>query len=170
MVKNFLLTISFLAVAVTQSMAQLKQSHLNDAVDELHNLLNERRKANDLPDLLNDPALGNAALSQAVYLIKSDDLTHDQKNSKKKTVYDRVKSEGGEFEVVFELLAEITSRESHMKRSELMDNLPAVITAWLVREPDLASEKYSHAGISVVHDTKRDLVFCVLVLAKSIDN
>jgi uncharacterized protein YkwD len=146
--------------------AQLGKSDLGRGVNRLHDLLNERREKAGLPEFKNEKPLAEAALAHASYLIKAKDLTHDEKAARRRTPEERVKSSGGEFRLVTELLYEIESRERKLSRREMLSILPAAVEKWAAKEPGIFTAKYDYAGIALTYDSKRDVVFCVLLLAR----
>ncbi len=70
----------------------------------LHSEINKVRGDNKLASLERNSVLIEAAKDQNQYVVQNEDLTHNQKSSKKRTVQDRVKYYGGGFQITAENL------------------------------------------------------------------
>lgn len=70
----------------------------------LHSEINKVRGDNKLASLERNSVLIEAEKDQNQYVVQNEDLTHNQKSSKKRTVQDRVKYYGGGFQITAENL------------------------------------------------------------------
>ena len=71
------------------SIINYKNVDVNLMADLVHQEINKVRKANNLPQLSKNPVLVNAATDQTNYQVSIGDISHQQKQSTKKSPGDR---------------------------------------------------------------------------------
>ena len=149
--------------------------------EELNQLLieevNKLREEKGLPTLLSREVLDAAAFDQAEYIMKLGKITHEQDQSKKKSLLDRLLFYEGKFEQAGENAAMVTigSKEQVTpggERLEINTNLKAVkaaITSWLAEEEgrmNLLDPQFYSIGSSVLIDESEELILVAILASE----
>lgn len=138
--------------------------------------LDSHRKANNLPLLKSHEILEAAAFKQSEYLLKASSVSHEQENSKFKTLEDRVNFYVGRFYALGENIVLLYFNEVSSKRRNsrqlivrtYSEAAKAAVNSWMENEDskfNLLDPEFYRIGISSIINPASNQIIISLVLA-----
>ncbi|MFT5780538.1 MAG: hypothetical protein ACI837_003500 [Crocinitomicaceae bacterium] len=122
--------VCFLLIAVFSS-AQLTTQNVEQLRLELSEKINSLRISKGLSALLVSEPLKKAAILHSAYMVKSKVLSHDEKSSRYRTPYKRVRSQKGKaFELVGENILYSTPQKFPLSKKEISALAEEMFNSW----------------------------------------
>jgi uncharacterized protein YkwD len=132
--------------------------------------INSLRKSLNVPDLADNDTLSKAAEFHSDYMVKQQDLTHDERSELTKTPTLRVKKfKGKNFESVGENVLYTRSIELPLKKKDLELIALEMFTSWKESPGHYANmidPEYTHSGLGFAYDPKKRVIYATNVLAR----
>lgn len=155
----------FLVLLSVDATSQVSQSRLDDAIEEIHKILDKQRESLSLPPFQTDPVLANAAIIHARYMDKIEEVRHDEKSTKFSTPEERVKAFKGQYQRVEEIAFSVESKDLAFHYREMMDMIREQLAKRVPIDSELLKKPFDHSSVSLISGSRPDVVYCVILFA-----